>query len=63
MTEEERREAARKFINEWRGKGDEKQDSQRFWLSLLHDVYGMEDKIPPPRCHVQSIYNPSKLTL
>lgn len=45
MTEAERREAARKFINEWRGKGDEKQDSQRFWLSLLHDVYGMEDAL------------------
>ena len=45
MTEAERREAARKFINEWRGKGDEKQDSQRFWLSLLQDVYGMENAL------------------
>ena len=27
MTGAERREAARKFINHWRGKGDEKQDS------------------------------------
>ena len=43
MTEAERREAARKFINEWRGKGDEKQDKDRFWLSLLQDVYGMEN--------------------
>ena len=43
MTEAERREAARKFINHWRGKGNEKQDSQRFWLSLLQDVYGMEN--------------------
>ena len=43
MTEAERREAARKFINQWRGKGNEKQDSQRFWLSLLQDVYGMEN--------------------
>ena len=42
MTEAERREAARKFINHWRGKGDEKQDSQLFWVSLLQDVYGME---------------------
>lgn len=39
----ERREAARKFINHWRGKGDEKQDSQLFWVSLLQDVYGMEN--------------------
>ena len=43
MTEAERREAARKFINEWRGKGDEKQDKDRFWLSLLQNVYGMEN--------------------
>ena len=43
MKEAERREAARKFINHWRGKGDEKQDSQLFWVSLLQDVYGMEN--------------------
>ena len=43
MTEAERREAARQFINHWRGKGDEKQDSQLFWVSLLQDVYGMEN--------------------
>ena len=43
MTEAERREAARKFINHWRGKGDEKQDSQLFWVSLLQDVYVMEN--------------------
>ena len=43
MTEADRREAARKFINQWSGKGGEKQDSQKFWVSLLHDVYGLED--------------------
>ena len=43
MTEAERREAARKFINHWRGVGDEKQHSQLFWVSLLQDVYGMEN--------------------
>ena len=43
MTEAERKEAARQFIKQWRGKGNEKQDSQRFWLSLLQDVYGMEN--------------------
>ena len=45
MTDAERREAARKFINEWRGRGNEKQDSQRFWMSLLQDVYGMENAL------------------
>ncbi|MDO4803484.1 MAG: methylase [Lachnospiraceae bacterium] len=43
MTEAERREAARKFINHWRAKGNERQDSQLFWVSLLQDVYGMEN--------------------
>ena len=43
MTEAERREAARKFINQWRGKGNEKQDSQKFWVSLLQNVYGLTD--------------------
>ena len=43
MTEAERREAARKFTNHWRGVGDEKQHSQLFWVSLLQDVYGMEN--------------------
>ena len=41
MTEAERREAARKFISHWRGKGNEKQDCQLFWVSLLHNVYGL----------------------
>ena len=43
MTEAERREAARRFINHWKGVGDEKQHSQLFWVSLLQDVYGMEN--------------------
>ncbi len=42
MTDVERRGAAAKFIADWRGRGDEKQETQRFWLSLLQNVYGME---------------------
>lgn len=42
MTNAEQREAARKFINTWKGKGYEKGDTQRFWMSLLSDVLGME---------------------
>ena len=42
MTDAERRSAAAKFAADWKGRGDEKQDTQRFWLSLLQDVYGME---------------------
>ena len=48
MTNAEQREAARKFINTWNGKGYEKGDTQRFWMALLSEVLGMDyvaDKI------------------
>ncbi|MBR1603126.1 MAG: class I SAM-dependent DNA methyltransferase [Synergistaceae bacterium] len=31
----------RKFIDEWSGKGDEKSDTQKFWLELLRYVCGV----------------------
>ena len=34
---------AKKFIEEWKDRGREKQDSQSFWLSLLRDVLGIEN--------------------
>ncbi len=42
MTDSEQRSAAKAFAEEWKGKGYEKGESQKFWLSLLHDVYGVE---------------------
>ena len=42
MTEKEQRKAAKQFAEYWKGKGDEKGESQKFWLSLLRDVYGVE---------------------
>ena len=36
------KERARKFAEEWKGRGYEKGESQIFWLSLLQDVYGVE---------------------
>ena len=42
MTDSEQRRAAQAFADYWRGKGDEKGDSQKFWLSLLRDVLGVE---------------------
>lgn len=33
---------AKSFIEEWKNRGKEKQDSQSFWLSLLRDVLGIE---------------------
>ena len=43
MTQFEQEQAAKKFIEFWKNKGDEKSDTQSFWTSLLHDVYGVED--------------------
>ena len=40
-----RKEAAKKFIKEWTGKGYEKGETQRFWLALLHDVLGVDNPI------------------
>ncbi len=34
--------AAKEFAEEWKDKGYEKGESQKFWLSLLRDVYGIE---------------------
>lgn len=43
MTEVQRKEAAHKFVQYWKDKGNEKQQSQSFWLSLLQQVYGIEE--------------------
>ncbi|MDO4757516.1 MAG: methylase, partial [Parabacteroides sp.] len=48
MTNAEQREAARRFINIWKGKGDEKSDAQSFWILLLSNVLDIDsvtDKI------------------
>lgn len=42
MTDAERRSAVAKFAVDWKNRGDEKQETQRFWLSLLQDVYNSE---------------------
>ena len=42
MTEAEKRIAAKNFMREWTGKGDEKQETQRFWIQLLREVLGVE---------------------
>ncbi len=43
MTENERKAAAKAFAEQWAGRGDEKQETQAFWLTLLQKVYGVED--------------------
>lgn len=42
MTDKEQRAAAKRFVENWTGKGYEKGQSQPFWLQLLGEVYGVE---------------------
>lgn len=42
MNFKEQKKGAREFINRWRGRGNERKDSQSFWLDLLQTVYGVE---------------------
>ncbi len=43
MTEAEKRSAVKEFLTYWKGRGYEKGESQKFWLSLLSKVFGVED--------------------
>ena len=42
MNEVQQRAAAKHFAEYWKDKGYEKGESQKFWLSLLTDVFGVE---------------------
>ena len=42
MTDMEQKAAVRQFVKTWTGRGDEKQDTQTFWLTFLRDVFGVE---------------------
>lgn len=42
MAEVKQRTAAKKFVDDWTGKGYEKGESQKFWLQLLGEVLGVE---------------------
>lgn len=39
----DRKKAAKEFAKYWKGKGYEKGESQKFWLELLENVYGVEN--------------------
>ncbi len=43
MTDLERRTAAIRFAADWKARGDEKQETQAFWLALLQKVYGVQE--------------------
>lgn len=41
MTDVQQRAAAKEFAAYWAHRGDEKQETQRFWIDLLRNVYGV----------------------
>ena len=43
MTDTDRKRAAKAFAEYWKDRGDEKSDSQSFWLSLARDVLGVAE--------------------
>ena len=42
MTLKEQKKQAKDFVSRWKDRGNERQDSQPFWLDLLQSVYGIE---------------------
>lgn len=43
MTDAQQKLAAKQFVKDWTGHGDEKQETQRFWIALLQKVYGVAE--------------------
>lgn len=43
MNVKEQKKRAKDFIKRWQGRGNERKDSQPFWLDLLQTVYGIEN--------------------
>ena len=43
ITEKQQKKAAKEFAEYWKGKGYEKGQSQKFWIDLLQNVYGIEN--------------------
>lgn len=43
MTEADKKKAAKAFAEYWKDRGDEKSDSQSFWLALVRDVFGVAE--------------------
>lgn len=72
MNDKEQKLATKKFAEDWKDKGYEKGDSQKFWLALLNRVYGIaepdkyisfEDKIKLDNTSFIDGYIPSKQIL
>ena len=42
MTDAQKKLAAKQFVKDWTSRGDEKQETQVFWIALLQNVFGVE---------------------
>ena len=49
MTDVQQRASAKEFAAYWENRGDEKQETQRFWIDLLRNVYG----VPTPEQSIE----------
>ncbi len=45
MSPQEQKKVALEFSRRWKGRGDEKQDTQTFWTDLFQSVFGVENAI------------------
>lgn len=43
MTQFEQEQAAKKFFEIWKDKGNERSEAQKFWIQLLREVYGVQN--------------------
>ena len=43
MTDIEKREAARQFIQKWKGRGKEDEDDRSYWLDIIQRILGIDD--------------------
>jgi hypothetical protein len=43
MSDQERKKAVSQFIKNWENRGDEKQETQKYWIDLLASVCGIEE--------------------
>lgn len=43
MTQFEQEQTAKKFVEIWKNKGNERAEAQKFWIQLLREVYGVKN--------------------
>ena len=58
MTDAERRAAAKQFAADWKGRGDEKQETQTFWMGGADKILDYADR--PSFCLYSSGLSPPR---